>query len=139
VCRRKKPDLGSGPHRSDLAVAPETARTPDPRLQTLRNDYPICRLQYPERQVIGSCLPRHRGKEFAKFLNQLESQRTGTNAYDGRVKTPELGIAAADDRHSVMHVYARHHVRLFANYREPGMPPRPEPQHSVRELHGEAS
>jgi len=90
-------------------------------------------------KVIGSWLPRHRGKEFAKFLNQLESQRTGTNAYDGRVKTPELGIAAADDRHSVMHVYARHHVRLFANYREPGMPPRPEPQHSVRELHGEAS
>jgi transposase len=22
--------------------------------------------------VIGSCLPRHRGKEFVKFLNQLE-------------------------------------------------------------------
>jgi transposase len=25
-------------------------------------------------KVIGSCLPRHRGKEFAKFLNQLEKQ-----------------------------------------------------------------
>jgi transposase len=25
-------------------------------------------------KVIGSCLPRHRGKEFAKFLNQVEKQ-----------------------------------------------------------------
>lgn len=25
-------------------------------------------------KVIGSCLPRHRGKEFAKFLNQLEKE-----------------------------------------------------------------
>src|SRR5690349_2611290 len=25
-------------------------------------------------KVIGSCLPRHRGKEFLKFLNQLEKQ-----------------------------------------------------------------
>jgi hypothetical protein len=25
-------------------------------------------------KVIGSCLPRHRGKEFVKFLNQLEKQ-----------------------------------------------------------------
>jgi len=25
-------------------------------------------------KVIGSCLPRHRGKEFIKFLNQLEKE-----------------------------------------------------------------
>jgi hypothetical protein len=25
-------------------------------------------------KVMGSCLPRHRGKEFAKFLNQVEKQ-----------------------------------------------------------------
>jgi hypothetical protein len=25
-------------------------------------------------KVIGSCLPRHRGKDFTKFLNQVEKQ-----------------------------------------------------------------
>src|SRR2546426_9339454 len=25
-------------------------------------------------KVIGNCLPRHRGKEFIKFLNQLETE-----------------------------------------------------------------
>src|SRR5437588_6630101 len=50
VCRRKKPDSGSGPHRSDPAVAPGIAGPADPRLLTLRNDHPICRLQYLERQ-----------------------------------------------------------------------------------------
>ncbi len=25
-------------------------------------------------KVIGSCLPRHRGKEFVKFLNQIEKE-----------------------------------------------------------------
>jgi len=34
VCRRKKSDSGPGPHRSDPAVAPGTAGTPD---QTITN------------------------------------------------------------------------------------------------------
>jgi len=35
---------------------------------------PVCRLQHPERQGHWQLSARHRGKEFIKFLNQLEKE-----------------------------------------------------------------
>jgi len=47
----------------------------DPRLQTLRNDHLFAAFNILNGKVIGSCLPRHRGKEFRKsFSTKLEKQ-----------------------------------------------------------------
>ncbi len=67
----KKPDSGSRPYRSD----PVPLRPGLPERQT--HDYKrygtttlFAAFHILNGKVIGSCLPRHRGKEFAKFLNQ---------------------------------------------------------------------
>jgi chorismate mutase len=59
-------------HDADPAVTARSAGAADARLQAAWDYHPICRLQYLK--VIGSCLPRHRAKEFIRFLNHLEKE-----------------------------------------------------------------
>jgi hypothetical protein len=69
-------------------------------------------------KVIGSCLPRHRGKEFIKFLNQLEKQ-----------VPPELDI------HLILDNYSTHKsaaVRALAQTRKAA--PLPLPFHAHQRL-----
>src|SRR6266566_3649189 len=53
-------------------------------------------------KVIGSCLPRHRGKEFAKFLNQLEKE-----------------VPADQEVHLIMDNYSTHKSALVKRWLKP--------------------
>jgi len=46
----------------------------DARLQTQRNHLPVCRAQCAGRNGDWSCYPRHRNKEFLKFLRQIDRE-----------------------------------------------------------------
>jgi transposase len=53
-------------------------------------------------KVIGSCLPRHRSKEFIKFLNQLEKE-----------------VSAELDIHLILDNYSKHKSAAFQRWLKP--------------------
>ena len=72
--RRKEPDPSVGPHGPDSAAAARPAGAADARLHAPRDDDAVRGVQHSERQGDWHRVPRHRGREFVRFLAQLDKE-----------------------------------------------------------------
>ena len=99
LCRRKEPE-GLGPFPAPLADAPRAGGAAQPRLQAPRHDLS---LRGPRDiatgEIIGKCFPRHRAREFRKFLDLVEAN-----------------VPADLDIHIVMDNYGTHKTKAIRDW-----------------------
>ena len=99
LCRRKEPDPGPGPFPAPLADAPRQAERRSHDYKRHGTTSLFAALDIATGEIIGKCFPRHRAREFRKFLDLVEAN-----------------VPADLDIHIVMDNYGTHKTKAIRDW-----------------------